>query len=86
MWSPERRIAYIHVGEPRSGRCEKHDTRTTIALAFWKIYDNAILIRFGASSELLNCSIVTSTNAEYKNSALSPAAFKQAPYLLCEAS
>jgi Ca2+/Na+ antiporter len=31
----------------RSGRCEQHTTRTTITLAFWQIYDNAILKRFG---------------------------------------
>jgi hypothetical protein len=43
------------------------------------MYDNAILIMLGTSQELLNCSISTSANAEYKNSALSPAALKQAP-------
>jgi hypothetical protein len=31
-----------------SGPCEQHTTRTTIVLAFWQIYDNAILIMFGA--------------------------------------
>jgi hypothetical protein len=62
-----------------SGRCEQHTTRTTIVLAFWQIYDNAILIVFGTSEELLNCSILTSANAEYKISALPPAALKQAP-------
>jgi hypothetical protein len=62
-----------------SDRCEQHTTRTTIVLAFWQIYDNAILIMFDTSEELLNCSILTSANAEYKNYALSPAALKQAP-------
>jgi hypothetical protein len=61
------------------GRCEQHTTRTTILLAYWQIYDNYILIMFGTSEELFNCSILTSANAEYKNSALSPAALKQAP-------
>jgi hypothetical protein len=69
-----------------SGGCEQHTTRTTIVLAFWQIYDNAILIMFSTSQELLNCSILTSANAKYKNSALSPTALKQAPYLLCKAS
>jgi hypothetical protein len=32
-----------------SGRCEQHTTRTTIVLAFWQIYDNAILIMFVTS-------------------------------------
>jgi hypothetical protein len=32
-----------------SGRCEQHTTRTTIVLAFWQIYDDAILIMFGTS-------------------------------------
>jgi hypothetical protein len=31
------------------GRCEQHTTRTTIVLAFWQIYDNAILIMFDTS-------------------------------------
>jgi hypothetical protein len=31
------------------GLCEKHATRTTIVLAFWKIYDTAILIMFNTS-------------------------------------
>jgi hypothetical protein len=60
-WSPKRRVAYIHLGEPADqimslGHCEQHTTRTTIVLAFWQIYDDAILIMFGISSELLNCS------------------------------
>jgi hypothetical protein len=61
------------------GRCEQPTTRTTIALAFWQTYDNAVLIMFGTSSELLSCSILPSANAEYNNSALAPAALKQAP-------
>jgi hypothetical protein len=62
-----------------SGCCEQHTTRSTIVLAFWQIYENAILIMFSTSLELLNCSILTSANAEYENSALSLAALKQAP-------
>jgi hypothetical protein len=50
MWSPKRRVAYIHVGEPSElGRCENHTTRTTIVLVFWQIYDNDILIMFRTS-------------------------------------
>jgi hypothetical protein len=43
-------------------------------LAFWQIYDNAGLIMFGTSQELLDCSIQILANAEYKDSALLPAA------------
>jgi hypothetical protein len=43
------------------------------------MYDIAIPIMFGTMSELLNCGILTSAHAEYKKSALSPAALKQAP-------
>jgi hypothetical protein len=79
-WSPKRRVAYIHVGRhPSSGRCVQHTARATLVLAFWQIYDNAIPIMCGTSQELLICSILTLTNAEYKDSALSPAALEQAP-------
>jgi hypothetical protein len=69
-----------------SNRHGRHTTRFTIQLTFWQISDNVLLIMFGTRQDLLKCSIKTSANAEYKNSALLQAALKQAPYLLCEAS
>jgi hypothetical protein len=78
-----RLLCWSHV---RLGRPEKHTTRTTIVSAFQQISENVILIVFGTSKDLLNCSILTSANSEYINSAPSLAALKQAQYLLCEAS
>jgi hypothetical protein len=77
VWTPKRRSAYIHVGVwlVLHGR---HTTRISIQLAFWQISDNLILIMFGTIQKLMNCGILTSANAEYINSALSPAALKQA--------
>jgi hypothetical protein len=41
---------------------------------------------FGISKNLMNCGILTSEIAEYKNSALLPNALKQALELLCDTS
>jgi hypothetical protein len=56
----------------------RHTTRITTVFAFWQTSDNVILIMFGTSWELFNCSILTSVNAEYINSASSLAEVKRA--------
>jgi hypothetical protein len=74
----EGKVAYIHVGMGLwSNGHGKHTTRITILLAFRQISDHVNLMSF-AIWKLLNCSILTLANAKYINSALSPAALKQA--------
>jgi hypothetical protein len=52
--------------------------RITIVLDLWQTSDNVTHVMFGTSSELLNCSMLTSAKAENLNSALSPTALMQA--------
>jgi hypothetical protein len=61
-----------------SGGRGKRTTRTAIVLALFHIYCTVISIMFDTSSELLNCSFLTSANAEYIKSSSSPAVLKQA--------